>query len=267
MNMNAQILSEDQVVGLFDNYGDAEHAIRDLQKAGAPADRIGIGTGENEIDAHPVEGARHEGFWRKIADFFEGKDHSADVSEDNSQSEMRSAHVLVRVSALTPEQRNEYQDILQAHGANLDPNIDQDADSQTEDVQGAQRFQLLSEVLRVQKERVSKGEVRFRKDVVTENQTVEVPVTREELVIERMPANAGTPASQAIGSNQEIRVPLSEEKVRVEKKPVVKEEVRVGKKKVQESRQMNEQVKREELRVDREDEASVEQRSNKKTVA
>jgi len=53
--------------------------------------------------------------------------------------------------------------------------------------------------------------------VVTENQTVEVPVTREELVIDRIPAQAGTPASEAIGSNQEIRVPLSEEEVRVER--------------------------------------------------
>jgi hypothetical protein len=36
---------------------------------------------------------------------------------------------------------------------------------------------------------------------------------------------------------------------------------------MQESRQVNEQVKREELHADREDEASVNQRPNKKTVA
>ncbi|HWY71563.1 MAG TPA: YsnF/AvaK domain-containing protein [Terriglobales bacterium] len=93
----------------------------------------------------------------------------------------------------------------------------QNASSKPDGLEGGQRIQLLSEVLRVHKERVSKGEVRFRKEVVTENQTVEVPVTREELVIDRIPAQAGTPASEAIGSNQEIRVPLSEEEVRVER--------------------------------------------------
>lgn len=265
MNLNAQTPSQNQIVGLFHNYSDAEDAIRDLQKAGVPADRIGIGTDENGIDGQSVEGAQQEGFWRKIADFFEGRDRTSDASEDSSL-ETRSGHVLVSISALTSEQRTECEDILKAHGANVEPTINQNAGSKPDGLEGGQRIQLLSEVLRVQKERVSKGEVRFRKEVVTDNQTVEVPVTREELVIDRMPAQAGTPASEAIGSNQEIRVPLSEEKVRVEKKPIVKEEVRVGKKKVQESRQVNEQVKREELHVDREDEAGV-QRPNKKTVA
>ena len=267
MNLNIQTASKNQVVGFFDNYSDAEYAIRDFKKAGVPADCIGIGTDQNGNDAQSVDGTQHEGFWRKVTDFFEGKDHSVDVSERNSQLETGSARVLVSISALTPEQRNECEHILRAHGANFEANIDQNAGSKPDGLEGGQRIQLLSEVLRVRKERVSKAEVRFRKEVVTENQTVDVPVTREELVIERMPAQAGTPAFEAIGSNEEIRVPLSEEKVRVEKKPMVKEEVRVGKKKVQELRQVNEQLKREELHVDREDEANVEQRTNKKTVA
>jgi uncharacterized protein (TIGR02271 family) len=74
----------------------------------------------------------------------------------------------------------------------------------------------------------------------------------------------GAAASSQIGSEREIRVPLSEEQVRVEKRPIVKEEVTVGKKKVQESRQVNEQVKREELKVDREGDVT---RKPKKGVA
>jgi uncharacterized protein (TIGR02271 family) len=113
------------------------------------------------------------------------------------------------------------------------------------------RIQLFGEVLRVHKERVSRGEARVRKDVITENQTVEVPITREELVLERVAVPADTPAPSAnIGRGQEIRVPLSEDRVRVEKVPVVTEEVRVGKREVADVARVGDDVRREELRVD-----------------
>src|SRR5947208_15842521 len=81
-------------------------------------------------------------------------------------------------------------------------------------------------MLRTYKERVQRGEVRLRKEVVTESQSIQVPVTREELVIERTPGSGQVTGE--IGRDEEIRVPLSEERVRVEKQPVVNEEVRVG---------------------------------------
>jgi uncharacterized protein (TIGR02271 family) len=116
------------------------------------------------------------------------------------------------------------------------------------------RVQLFGEVLRVHKERISRGEVRVRKDVVTENQTIEVPVTREELVLERVSVPANTPApSASIGQAQEIRVPLTEEAVRVEKQPVVREEVMVGKREVSDVAQVGDEVRHEELRVDNPD--------------
>jgi uncharacterized protein (TIGR02271 family) len=116
---------------------------------------------------------------------------------------------------------------------------------------GGDRVQLFGEVLRVHKDRISRGEVRVRKDVVTENQTIEVPVTREELVLERVAVSPNTPASSAnIGSSQEIRVPLSEDSVRVEKQPVVREEVIVGKREVSDVARVGDEVRHEELRVD-----------------
>ena len=114
-----------------------------------------------------------------------------------------------------------------------------------------ERVQLFGEVLRVHKERISRGEVRVRKDVITENQTMEVPVVREELVLERVAVNGDTPASSgSIGGDQEIRVPLSEEKVRLEKQAVVREEVRVGKREVADVETVSGDVRHEELRVD-----------------
>jgi uncharacterized protein (TIGR02271 family) len=86
---------------------------------------------------------------------------------------------------------------------------------------------------------------------VTENQTIEVPVTREELVLERVAVSPNTPASSAdIGRPQEIRVPLSEDSVRVEKQPVVREEVIVGKREVSDVARVGDDVRHEELRVD-----------------
>ena len=91
----------------------------------------------------------------------------------------------------------------------------------------------------------------MRKDVVTEDQTIEVPVTREELVLERVAVSPDTPASSAnIGRSQEIRVPLSEDSVRVEKQPVVREEVIVGKREVSDVARVGDEVRHEELRVD-----------------
>jgi uncharacterized protein (TIGR02271 family) len=115
------------------------------------------------------------------------------------------------------------------------------------------RVQLFGEVLRVHKERISRGEVRVRKDVITDNQTVEVPVTREELVLERVAVPANTPApSSNIGRDQEIRVPLSEDRVRVEKVPVVTEEVRIGKREVSDVARVGDDVRHEELHIDSE---------------
>jgi uncharacterized protein (TIGR02271 family) len=111
------------------------------------------------------------------------------------------------------------------------------------------RIQLLGEVLRVHKERVTRGEVRLRKEVITETQTVQVPVTREELVVERRPPDRATPASGSIGES-EVRIPLTEERASVDKSTVVREEVAVGKKPVQEVRDVSGEVRREELVVE-----------------
>ena len=112
-----------------------------------------------------------------------------------------------------------------------------------------ENIQLLGEVLRVHKDRVSRGEVRIRKEVVTDTQTVQVPVTREELVIERHAAGDRSVPAGSIGES-EIRVPLSEERPTMEKSTVVREEVSVGKRPVEDVRDVTGEVRREELVVD-----------------
>ena len=117
---------------------------------------------------------------------------------------------------------------------------------------GSQRIELLKEVLQVNKQRVQSGEVTLRKEVITEMQTVQVPVTREELVITRRRVNTGEVATGEIGTNEEIRVPLSEEQVTVAKLPVVSEEVIINKREVHQTAQVQQTVRREELRTSEE---------------
>jgi uncharacterized protein (TIGR02271 family) len=117
----------------------------------------------------------------------------------------------------------EARDILVSAGAEFAPS---DASHKAAE-KDRERIELREEELRATKEPVKAGEVRVRKDVVTEEKTIDVPVTREEVVIERHPAS-GRPATGSIKEGEEIRVPLTEEEVRVEKRPVVKEEITFG---------------------------------------
>ncbi len=164
---------------------------------------------------------------------------------------------LVTVKA--GSQEREAEQILQRDGADIGTSA---AKFQYPATIGAQtpdttrKIQLLGEVLRVHKQQVPRGEVRIRKDVVSETQSVQVPVTREELVIEKHAGGEGTPTG-TIGADSEIRIPLTEERVTVEKRPTVREEVQVGKRRVEQTQQVSEQVRHEELRVEKQGKANV----------
>ena len=111
-------------------------------------------------------------------------------------------------------------------------------------------LQLREEELQARKQTVETGKVRIGKEVVSEQQTLEVPVTREEVTIERRPV-ARTAADGSIGdSNETIQVPVHEEQVSVEKRAVVTEELEVGKRTVQETKQVSGTVRREEARIE-----------------
>jgi uncharacterized protein (TIGR02271 family) len=112
-----------------------------------------------------------------------------------------------------------------------------------------QTFEAREEELRVHKDR-QQGEVRVTKEVHTEHKTLDVPVEREEVVVERHPAS-GQPASGSVGRGEEIRIPVSEEHVHVEKSPVVKEEVTVGKQKTRDTKHVEADVRKEEIRVEK----------------
>ena len=105
-------------------------------------------------------------------------------------------------------------------------------------------IQLFGEVLRVRKEKVSAGEVHVRKESVTHMETVQVPVTREHLVVEHSDESGRADVENA------IRVPLSEERVHIDKDTVLREEYKVGKREVTQNESVSDSVRRERLLID-----------------
>jgi uncharacterized protein (TIGR02271 family) len=119
--------------------------------------------------------------------------------------------------------------------------------------------QAREEQLHVDKTRAKTGEVHVRKETHVEHKTIDVPVTREEVVIERRPV--GGKATTGDAGREEIRIPVSEEQVNVEKQTVVKEEVSVGKRKVQDTKRVDADLKKEEIKVDTKGSANVRNKS------
>lgn len=115
--------------------------------------------------------------------------------------------------------------------------------------------QARAEELHVDKSKVRTGEVQVRKEVHTEHKTIDVPVTREEVVIERRPVQGQ--AAPGTAGREEIRIPVSEEQVNVEKQTVVKEEVTVGKRKVQDTKHIGADLKKEEIKVETKGDVNV----------
>ena len=82
----------------------------------------------------------------------------------------------------------------------------------------------------------------------TERQQIEVLTRREEVTVDRVPVEGE--ASEADIADDEVRVPVTEEEVVVEKRPVAKEEVRIRKDVVEDTEVVEEDVRKEEVDVD-----------------
>ncbi|MFL6315286.1 MAG: YsnF/AvaK domain-containing protein, partial [Nitrososphaeraceae archaeon] len=97
--------------------------------------------------------------------------------------------------------------------------------------------------------RESTREATITKEPITETKTVEVPVTHEEISVERRPATGSTTAEKPVQSRTETKVPLKQEEVQVTRQPYVKEEVSVKKKPVTETRRVSDKVTSEKVKV------------------
>jgi uncharacterized protein (TIGR02271 family) len=92
------------------------------------------------------------------------------------------------------------------------------------------------------------GEVRIGKNVVEDRQTVDVPVSREEVNIERRAVDR--PATGDSLTDESIDVPVYEERVKTGKEARVVEELEVGKTATTDTKRVEDTVRREEFEIE-----------------
>jgi uncharacterized protein (TIGR02271 family) len=263
------------VVAAFPDRSQAEQAITQLRNAGFRDDQVRYWVGASSggfLETVKSAFSGQEGTSSRVYDDLTGLGMpEADAS--SFQQEADAGRTIVGV--LAADRQQEVIDILASYGgygpgtragqtvdttSTAASTADRSAASAGEgvltDTDETRRLRLREEQLRAEKQRVQTGEVRLGKEVVTQEQTINVPTTHEEVYIERRPGS-GQPTDEPLGEGETIQVPVSEERVTVEKQPVVREEVGLGKRKVQEEKQVTDTVRREEARLEREGDIKV----------
>lgn len=113
-----------------------------------------------------------------------------------------------------------------------------------------QTIPLKEEQLHVGKREETSG-VRLRKVVRTEVVNKPVEVEHEELVVDR--ENVDQPADQQVGAEEDVYISLRREEPVVDKDTRVREEVRVGKEKHTEHQDIRDEVRKEDVEIDRDE--------------
>ncbi len=122
-------------------------------------------------------------------------------------------------------------------------------DGDRRDVTDADSVVVKDEHLNVGTERRASGRVRLRKQAYTTTETVEVPVTREEVVVERESVDPNSAEARTAGRDGDVEVTTYEE-TPVVNKTVDAEKVSLGKRQVQDTETVTEEVRHEDVKVD-----------------
>ncbi|WP_018978319.1 YsnF/AvaK domain-containing protein [Saccharibacillus kuerlensis] len=222
-----------------------------------------IGLGIPEHEAKEYDAAVDEGNILVIVDTEDAnRSEVYRIFRDNNSTNRRYDNDPSMNSGMmndTTSQDTMYRDTPAMGATNLDANRmdntplgdrSMDTSSNMDNLDEARKLQLREEQLDVTKNTVRTGDVEVHKDVIAEQAAVDVPVNHEEVVVERRSVN-NSPTDQPIGTDETIRVPVSEEQVQVNKHNVVTGEVEVHKRDVQETEQVRDTLRREEARVDK----------------
>ena len=279
---------------VFKDRGAAKRAIDDLLNSGFDHKEIGVAHRGESAPHCPDTGGVFGGLWDSISSAFTGGASSTAPSQADywqrsgglvtglsswgiAEPEARALEQAVRagdtlVLVRADGRIRQAMDLLQRHGGSIRGMAETAvtpatatpaapvtaATARTGATTTEKTIPIREEELHVEKKPTRTGEVDVHKEVVTEHKTIDVPVQREEVVVERHPV-AGRPASSADfkDKQEEIRIPITEEQVRVEKQPKVVEEVTVGKRKVQENQQVGGTVRKEQVEVTRKGDVDV----------
>ena len=124
--------------------------------------------------------------------------------------------------------------VHQSHGSDLEDEL---------------RVQRTEEELKAGTREREAGALNVRKRVRTDREQVNVPTRHEEVSVERVPVNDRGASEAEIGED-EVTIPVTEEEVVTEKRPVVKEELRLRKDVVEDEEIVEKDVRKEEVDVD-----------------
>lgn len=238
-------------------FEEANLAVEDLINRGvAPKDITIVSNDDYSRSITPVGGVEvvssesykeDNSWWDSFLQFFAPDPVETDKpygKYDDYQDVVRNGETLVLVDeSYRAEDPNEGY-----HRAGYADNYDHERHV-NDGLNGNQTIKLHEEQLNVRKEREEKGDVEISKHVTEETKTIEVPVEREELHISRRKVNE-TVDGQHDFEDDTIVVPLSEERVVVDKDTVVTGEVEINKTVKQDTKEVTDTVRKEVLDVD-----------------
>lgn len=169
------------------------------------------------------------------------------------------------VSAEEEMELYEYYDLL----PDEDSTTDYDRRTTGHDTSGPMTDEAMTrseERVRVGKESRQTGRARLRKYVVTEQQRIDVPVTHEEVRVEREPITEENRDRAMAGpeiSDEEHEIVLTEERATIQKETVPVERVRLDKDQVTEDESVDVDVRQERIDTDVDEGADTRARSRR----
>ncbi|HLR58948.1 MAG TPA: DUF2382 domain-containing protein [Pseudogracilibacillus sp.] len=244
-----------KVYGSYATEAEARKEMSHLYEQGYTREDIKIISNYNS-DGNVTHTREDESMWDKIKDTFTpDDDHENNYEkglshEEKTEIEGYKSNIEAGEVVLLVEERAGHPD----EGFNKDVNKGFNGEVTYDDDERV--MELKKEKLNVDKEKVQTGEVDVKKVTKEETETVEVPVEKEEIVIERKSAlgrevkDGEIVDSDPHKDDEEIHIPITEERVDVNKDTVVDDEVVIKKDKHRENKTFTEDVKHEDIEVE-----------------
>lgn len=245
---------ENKLVGLFDTQAHVLMAVGELKAAGFEEEELNLVAKHDEqinllIDhtAVHIDTQDRDNFKGKVIAFLAGDDITKDAFNQMGLDATETDYYFQQV------ENNKlllYTNSEPAATHQLDSSLPHTSHNDTEE----QSLALHEERLNIDKEKVQTGEIQVHKQTVEEDRKIQVPVEREEINIDRHVISEETTAekeaqtltpAQAYEKGDAIYIPLTEERLDIGKKKVVREELVIGKRKVKDVQVVNQTVRRE----------------------
>ena len=240
-----------RVYGIYENSGKARQAVEILIEQGYSRDQIKVVSHDHWRDG----GTNYEGYteddrslWEKIKDAFTFDTYHEEYWDSDLPEEDRN----LLESYQTNLNRGEIV-VLVDDPAYQEPLNNLNFENEAVDEENLESIQLRKEKLKVDKDKFQTGEVTIKKVVETDTQEIEVPIEREEIVIERKPVNKPTQEhiqDSTFAERDEIHIPIMEERARITKDTIVDDEILISKRKVKDTESFVEDLKTEKVEID-----------------